>query len=269
MEALAIGSLPGRPRGSPVQYTLTSVMGNRILYGRPSRSPWQTIYLSIRRSSIVAKPKRKNAPGDDTYQLRGKMGHDGLASLRMKRCPSAYLKEAWSPGGKHIIDHERDICILRDITEFLRVAYIKPADIDRIQFSIIAKGHRHNMRLACFIDGCKPAQALALQIFDLFRRKVTHNMLLLSPRCVGTVGIVSVGAIPCGRPRWGLMPSHGERGRATTRDRPYGHDAPIRSSKPSGVYPFKHCAGCAGQAVSIVGPPVGAASPEAAGASSA
>src|SRR6266567_981174 len=32
----------GRPRGSPVQYTFTCKAGNLVLYGRPSRSPWQS-----------------------------------------------------------------------------------------------------------------------------------------------------------------------------------------------------------------------------------
>jgi len=32
--------LPGRPRGSPVQYTFTCNTGDLVLYGRPSRSPW-------------------------------------------------------------------------------------------------------------------------------------------------------------------------------------------------------------------------------------
>jgi len=31
---------PGRPRGSPVQYTFTCKTGELVLYGRPSRSPW-------------------------------------------------------------------------------------------------------------------------------------------------------------------------------------------------------------------------------------
>ena len=30
----------GRPRGSPLQYTLTWKIGNLVLYGRPWRSPW-------------------------------------------------------------------------------------------------------------------------------------------------------------------------------------------------------------------------------------
>jgi len=33
---------PGRPRGSPVQYTFTCKTGELVLYGRPSRSPWQS-----------------------------------------------------------------------------------------------------------------------------------------------------------------------------------------------------------------------------------
>src|SRR6266567_3161824 len=33
--------VPGRPRGSPVQYTVTCNTGKLVLYGRPSRSPWQ------------------------------------------------------------------------------------------------------------------------------------------------------------------------------------------------------------------------------------
>src|SRR2546421_1765791 len=33
-------SLPGRPRGSPVQYQLARFPRHRVLYGRPSRSPW-------------------------------------------------------------------------------------------------------------------------------------------------------------------------------------------------------------------------------------
>src|SRR5205823_5645675 len=32
--------LPGRPRGSPVQYQLARFPRHRVLYGRPSRSPW-------------------------------------------------------------------------------------------------------------------------------------------------------------------------------------------------------------------------------------
>src|SRR2546421_9016001 len=41
---------PGQPRGSPVQYQLACVTRHRVLYGRPSRSPWQsslfTLYLA-------------------------------------------------------------------------------------------------------------------------------------------------------------------------------------------------------------------------------
>ena len=32
--------MPGRPRGSPVQYYIAYFARKRILYGRPSRSPW-------------------------------------------------------------------------------------------------------------------------------------------------------------------------------------------------------------------------------------
>src|SRR5947209_12171720 len=39
-DSKAASQLPGRPRGSPVQYTVTCNTGKLVLYGRPSRSPW-------------------------------------------------------------------------------------------------------------------------------------------------------------------------------------------------------------------------------------
>src|SRR5438270_309552 len=41
MEACNQLGLPGRPRVSPVRYTFTCNTGNMVLYGLPSRSPWQ------------------------------------------------------------------------------------------------------------------------------------------------------------------------------------------------------------------------------------
>src|SRR5438105_8854999 len=37
----------GRPRGSPVQYTLTCNTGKLVLYGRPSRSPWRLLSSTV------------------------------------------------------------------------------------------------------------------------------------------------------------------------------------------------------------------------------
>src|SRR5947209_1662371 len=39
---IARATLPGRPRGSPLQYTFTCNTGKLVLYGRASRSPWQS-----------------------------------------------------------------------------------------------------------------------------------------------------------------------------------------------------------------------------------
>src|SRR5205085_8268982 len=47
--------LESMPPGSPVQYTVTCNMGNLVLYGRPSRSPWQSNCLPGNHSQTLAR----------------------------------------------------------------------------------------------------------------------------------------------------------------------------------------------------------------------
>ena len=45
----------GRPRGSPVQYPVARVPRHRVLYGRPSRSPWPSFTNPVPLSSTEAR----------------------------------------------------------------------------------------------------------------------------------------------------------------------------------------------------------------------
>src|ERR1017187_2091867 len=112
--------------------------------------------------------------GIDTDNLRCKTLHDLLTSDRYNFCSPAYLYSAWLPRWEYVIHDKRSTTVPCGIAVLFRVGDVQPTNINRVQFGVMTETDWNNMRITRCVDGCQPAEALALQVFNLFCCKVAH-----------------------------------------------------------------------------------------------
>src|SRR5207245_2523338 len=73
---------------------------------------------------------------------------------------TAYLDTSRLPGWEHIVHHKGDAIILEDIAELLGLAHRPAANVDGIQFRIVAKANRRILRLTVWTDRRQPPKPL-------------------------------------------------------------------------------------------------------------
>ncbi len=77
--------------------------------------------------------------------------------------------------GQDVIYNKRRQAIVCHIAILLRLTHVQSADVYGVQLSIIAEGHRGNLRFAVLIDGGQSPKPLGLYVLQFDIRKLTHD----------------------------------------------------------------------------------------------
>jgi hypothetical protein len=74
-----------------------------------------------------------------------------------------------------VINDEGDLRVLVNVAPLFPFGEVMSADVDRVVLRVVAKRQRNDVRLIFRADGRQPAQALAVQVFDLVRGKYAQR----------------------------------------------------------------------------------------------
>src|SRR6266568_4266208 len=99
----------------------------------------------------------------------------GVSSCRYGVRSPPDLHPARLPGWQDIINHQRDIWVFQDVAKLLGPAEVPPANVDHIEFGIVAETNGCDLRSAVRPNGCQTPQALAEQILHFLVSKDTHR----------------------------------------------------------------------------------------------